>query len=188
MLPLTKSPNGDDLAHHAVAKRVLADHLELVGGARRQPVDSNLGASGRRHGNGGPFGHPRLSIPDGVVLFVVGPAAVAGKPAEGNGELGGRAREVVGRVRLGALHHQLRGRDDGGHLVGGDALVEAEVGATQGLDGDVAADDFYSVLRQGTSCSRRSAHFNKFVTKSHINSMTESNIRKNGYVKYSSLS
>lgn len=69
-----------------------------------------------RDGDFGPFGEAGLPVPDGVVLLVVGPARVSRLPAQRHLELRGRARHVVGGVRLCALDHQLRVRHYRCHL------------------------------------------------------------------------
>lgn len=60
---LTEGTNRDDFAEHAVAQRVLADHLELVSGAGGEAVDGHLRTARGRDGDGGPVRHPCFTVP-----------------------------------------------------------------------------------------------------------------------------
>ena len=96
--------------------------------------------------------------PDGVILLVVGPTAVARQPSQSDCELRCVARQVVWCVGLSALHHQLGGRHNGGHLVARHTLVVAEVCPPQVLDGDVPTHDAYPALRQRATVPLRQEH------------------------------
>lgn len=60
---LTEGTNRDDFAEHAVAQRVLADHLELVSGAGGEAVDGHLSTARGRDGDSGPVRHPCFTVP-----------------------------------------------------------------------------------------------------------------------------
>ena len=54
----------DEITVHSVAEDVLADHLELVDGARLEIVDLRPGAHRRIHIHRNPIVDARLSVPE----------------------------------------------------------------------------------------------------------------------------
>lgn len=142
---LTQCAHGHHFAHHSVAQDITAHHLELVGGSGGQAIDGHLGAARGRHGNRLPVIDARLPEPDRIVLLVFRSATVSWQPLQRYRGLGGLARDIVGRMRLGALDYQLGYGHQGGHFVGDHALIVAKVLPPQILNGDITPGDLDAI-------------------------------------------
>lgn len=145
---LTKRSDGDYFAHHAIAQCIAASHLKFIGWARRKLIDCHLCATSRCHRYLKPFCGASATIPDGVILFVFGTATIAGHPAHGHCVLVGGARDIVWCVWLCALNYQLGCRYDSSHFVRCHALIVAEIGALQILNGYIATGCFDAITLQ----------------------------------------
>lgn len=97
----------------------------------------------------------RSTLPNRIVLFVIGTAAVTWQPLQCNGRLGSVGRDVVRRMRLSALDHQVSGRHYCGHLVARDAVIIPEIGFPEVLYCDVPAVDAVTTLGQRRSVPLR---------------------------------